>query len=507
MLTMAQVHDIRKLYFEEGRSISQISRDTGFDRKTVRSYINKDDWNAEIPVVADKTEFPKLEPYKSIITEWLEKDKKAKRKQRHTALRVYNRLTEEIAGFNCSYRTVAAYVAKKKKEIFRKEEGFLPLEHPGGEAQVDFGDADFYENGALYSGKYLNVSFPYSNQGFTQLFHGENMECLLEGLKAIFEHIGGVPTRLWFDNSTTIVTKIIMGGGRKLTERFIRFSEHYGFQAVFCNPEAGHEKGNVESKVGYNRRNMLVPVPEFRQIGEFNIELLGKCDKDGHRGHYRKPAFISDLFEEERAKLLPLPAIDFDTAGYHTVNTNGYGRFYLSNGLHEYSSSPKFANARILVKVTSELVIPMDDSNREIVRHRRLYGESKQQSMQWLPYLTQLAKRPAALKYTGIYSMLPKDIQEFLNRCSKGDRGKVLTAIARLTEKNGFESAVAAVNKALCYSAFDVDSLMNLHKQLFNGILQLPPINLNGNIPRLEPTKTDLSEYDKALNQGGAKSC
>ena len=300
------------------------------------------------------------------------------------------------------------------------------------------------------------------------------MECLLEGLKAIFEHIGGVPTRLWFDNSTTIVTKIIMGGGRKLTERFIRFSEHYGFQAVFCNPEAGHEKGNVESKVGYNRRNMLVPVPEFRQIGEFNIELLGKCDKDGHRGHYRKPAFISDLFEEERAKLLPLPAIDFDTAGYHTVNTNGYGRFYLSNGLHEYSSSPKFANARILVKVTSELVIPMDDSNREIVRHRRLYGESKQQSMQWLPYLTQLAKRPAALKYTGIYSMLPKDIQEFLNRCSKGDRGKVLTAIARLTEKNGFESAVAAVNKALCYSAFDVDSLMNLHKQLFNGILQLP---------------------------------
>lgn len=159
------------------------------------------------------------------------------------------------------------------------------------------------------------------------------------------------------------------------------------------------------------------------------------------------------------------------------------------------------------MKVTSELVIPMDDSNREIVRHRRLYGESKQQSMQWLPYLTQLAKRPAALKYTGIYSMLPKDIQEFLNRCSKGDRGKVLTAIARLTEKNGFESAVAAVNKALCYSAFDVDSLMNLHKQLFNGILQLPPINLNGNIPRLEPTKTDLSEYDKALNQGGAKSC
>jgi hypothetical protein len=52
----------------------------------------------------------------------------------------------------------------------------------GGEAQVDFGAADFYENGRRISGKYLQVSFPYSNKGYMQLFHGENMECLLEGV-------------------------------------------------------------------------------------------------------------------------------------------------------------------------------------------------------------------------------------------------------------------------------------------------------------------------------------
>ena len=260
---MAQVHDIRKLYFEEGKSISQISRETGYDRKTVRNFINKEDWNEAVPIIKGETEFPKLEPYKELITKWLVDDKKAKRKQRHTALRVYNRLIEEVDGFNCSYRTVAAFVAIKKKEIFKKAEGYLPLEHPGGEAQVDFGDAQFYENGTLHNGKYLNVSFPFSNKGYLQLFYGENMECLLEGLIAIFYYIGAVPYRLWFDNTKTIVTNILKGGGRDLTERFLRFSEHFGFQAVFCNPESGHEKGNVESKVGYNRRNMLVPIPGF----------------------------------------------------------------------------------------------------------------------------------------------------------------------------------------------------------------------------------------------------
>jgi hypothetical protein len=84
-------------------------------------------------------------------------------------------------------------VAAKKKEIYGDRKAFLSLEHIPGEAQVDFGDADFYENGKLHSGKYLNLSFPHSNKGYMQVFKGENQECLFEGLKTIFEHIGGVP--------------------------------------------------------------------------------------------------------------------------------------------------------------------------------------------------------------------------------------------------------------------------------------------------------------------------
>ena len=133
----------------------------------------------------------------------------------------------------------------KKKLNLNKSSGKLPLLHYPGEAQADFGSATFYENGRMREGKYLVVSFPHSNQGFPQLFYGENMECLLEGLVAIFRHIGGVPREIWFDNTSTIVTKVIKGGGRDLTERFQRFREHHGFKAVFMNPDAGWEKGNV----------------------------------------------------------------------------------------------------------------------------------------------------------------------------------------------------------------------------------------------------------------------
>ena len=200
---MTEISNIRNLYFEEGKNITEINRITGKDRKTIKTYIEKDDWNK--PELSEKIEkdFPKLDPYKSEIDRWITEDKKAKRKQRHTTTRVFNRLVERYGDdFNCSYRTVAGYFSIRKNEIFNSNKGYIPLEHIAGEAQADFGDADYYENEKLYNGKYLNLSFPNSNKGYFQLFKGENQECLFEGLVSIFEHAGGdqrqlkLPTRI-----------------------------------------------------------------------------------------------------------------------------------------------------------------------------------------------------------------------------------------------------------------------------------------------------------------------
>jgi len=506
MLTMTEVDDIRTLYFEKGETITEIAKQTGRDRKTIRKSLAKEDFNAPLPRIG-RQEQKKLSPYTGTIDRWLEQDRKAKRKQRHTAKRVYERLLEKNGGFPCSYRTVAAYVRKRKAEIYGKPRGYLPLEHQPGEAQVDFGSAEFYENGTLVSGKYLNVSFPYSNAGYLQLFPGGNAECLFEGLKRIFEFLGGVPPRLWFDNPPTVVVSVLKGGGRHLTERFLRFKEHHRFEAAFCNPSAGNEKGNVENKVGYHRRNFLVPIPRFQDLEEYNRKLLSKFLEDQQREHYRFGETIASRHEEDRKALLPLPAVSFDCARYEQCLADAYGKFRLTPQ-HTYSASPRFARRRILVKITAEQVIPLDENQRPIAVHRRLYGSGKQESMDWIPYLTQLAKSPGALKYTGIWQLLPETLQACLNGLEKPRRREFLKVLAELTERDGFDRAAASLEDAARKGLTDPESLRVLHNYL-TQIQTQERMDLSGGVqlPPLPAFVFSAGEYDAMIPKGAAQSC
>ena len=503
MLTMDQIHDIRFRYYGKGENVSQIATALQLDWRTVRKYIDMQDFNEPAPKPASDQRFcPKLDPFKPIIDKWLQDDKSAPRKQRHTANQVFKRLKREAQGFTCSYRLVATYVAHRKKQIFTgTKTGYLPLVHRPGEAQVDFGTADFYENGKRITGKYIEVSFPYSNKGYLQLFYGENMECLLEGLDTIFRHIGGVPHELWFDNTKTIVTEIIRKGGRTLTDRFLRFQEHYGFKAVFMNTGEGHEKGNVENKVGYQRRNFLVPVPQFISLADYNRQLLAMCEEDADREHYRRNETIEELFQSDRKALLPLPSIKFELTGRATTKTNKWGKFYMNKGVHEYSVSPKHAETVVNLVTSSGMIIVQDENYREIVRHRRLYGNSKQEQMNWIPYLKQLSLRPRALKYSGIYEMMPKSMQQYLESCKHTEIGQILKILAQLTEKTGFESAVNTVSHALQYQATDSDSLKNLYRRLYTDVPELPPMQLNPGIPTIQPIKPSLIAYDEFIKR------
>lgn len=504
---MDQIHHIRQLFYEQGKNISEIAQETGLSWKTVRKYVDQTDFNQPEPEAKTESRFcPKLDPFKPLIDQWLEDDKKAPRKQRHTAKHIFRRLQKEADGFNCSYRLVCKYVLAKKEELkLKRKEGFIPLVHRPGETQGDFGQADFFESGIRHTGKYFALSFPYSNAGFIQLNYGENMECLLEALVAIFEHLGGVPSEIWFDNTTTIVTKVIRGGGRDITERFARFAEHYRFKAVFMNPASGWEKGNVENKVGYSRRNMLVPVPRFISLPDYNRKLLEECVDDMDREHYmHTDQTISDRFALDSSTLVPLPGIPFDTAGYRTARTNKWGKFTLNNGLHEYSASPAYAEETVHLKLTSAQVIVMDLDNNIIVTHRRLYGKDgeKLQSMEWLPYLKYIARKPRSLHNSGIYDMLPEQMRIYLDSCPNSERGQILRTLSELTERTGFDSALQTVNQAVEYQAVNADSLKNLYRRLFSDIPELPPMKPQPGIPGIAQMPVNLDDYD-ALLKGG----
>ena len=503
MLKMKEITDLRKMYFEDGENISQIQKKTGFDRKTIRKFIDKKDWND--PVHEPATRESKLDVFKEEIDGWLKADKEMRKKQRHTARRVHNRLKEKYNNeFDCSYRTVAKYVAEKKKSIYENKQSFLPLEHKPGEAQVDFGKAEFVENGKRYYGFYLNVSFPYSNAGFLQLFKGENFECLAEGLVNIFVHINGVPHRQWFDNMSTAVKKVLKREKRDLTDSFIKLKEHYCFNAVFCNRNAGNEKGNVENKVGYHRRNLLVPMPEFKDLAEYNKELLQRCERDLDRIHYRKERLISELFKEDLLHCNSLPHVSFVPQTYETVRVDSYGKFTLANGKHSYSSMPRFAGEQVTICKTANEVQILDKDMAVVVTHQRLYGKEQQESMDWIPYLHQLSRKPAALKYSGIYQLLPNQVTDWLDSKNNSGRGKALKLLHDLTSKSSFPVAVDALQTALDYNSSDPESIIAVHAKLISNIPELQPVTLPPSVTDVLTAKPDIMQYDEAfMNAGG----
>lgn len=475
MKNIEQIQMIRRMYAEDV-PISRIASTMHISRPTVYRYIKMGDFNdlakesAKDPTEnAEKGKSPPEEDhsilagYKELIIGWLEADRHEILKQRHTNYRIYTRLRDE-AGFQGSRATVDNYVRQLRKEmgVFKKKsdtEGYLPLEHPPGTAQVDFGKARYIENGISHFGSFCGIDFPYSNQAYIQLKPGENLECLLESLQAIFFHLGGVPREIWFDNASCITGFDSNGMRSYVSERFILFSMHYGFTYFFMNRGKGNEKGAVEKSIGTYRNNILVPVPDFESLDDYNKGLPKKCeDFIGKKNHYKKGIPIRQLAEEDRAALLPLPRSPFDTAQNRKVHTDKCGIFTLQDGLHRYSSSPGFCEEDLNIRVTSTVVEVMDDKRRLIVTHPRMYGGKGEhmERIDYIPYLEFMARKPNSFRNMPVREMMPDFLCTYMDGLSNTDRGKALEALWKLIQKGkSFRDAVDTMAASLQNGHFE----------------------------------------------------
>lgn len=185
----------------------------------------------------------------------------------------------------------------KKCRSFQTEKANLELIWDPGPAQVDFGEADFYEAGKLCRKKYLTVSFPYSNDGYSQVFGGETAECVCQGLQDIFEFIGGVPPLLIFDNATGVGRRI--GDAIHESELFSRFRAHYHFRVRFCNPYSGWEKGNL-AMCSYSIKEIYVIEPNVAlNYRNMWLSFSGMVALKVWTGGSKSPGIISHAFSDE----------------------------------------------------------------------------------------------------------------------------------------------------------------------------------------------------------------
>ena len=371
---MTDKNSIRQLW-RQGDNVSEIARKTGVSRDTVYKYRDMDDFSPEPPT--GRPHGSKLDPYRPLIESWLDEDMRSGRKQRHTAKRVFDRLVSEH-GADVSLSTVERCVRemRARRSSEAADGQYLDLVWAPGEAQADFGEADFYVRGMRARLSFFVVTFPYSNVGLAQLFPGETSECVCQALRNVFEFVGGVPTKIVFDNATGVGRR--MGDRVRTTELFAACSAHYGFRYRFCNPASGNEKGSVENKVGFIRRNLFVPVPQVWDAGAFNRRLLDRCLEAGDKPHWVKGERELDLFEADRLAMLGLPAKPLDCVTYVTRTADKKGKVSVGErGRHLYSTHPSLARRRLVVGLRATTVTVCDPETGEVVcDHPRAYGSA-----------------------------------------------------------------------------------------------------------------------------------
>jgi hypothetical protein len=156
--------------------------------------------------------------------------------------------------------------------------------------------------------KYVVVTLPYSNVYFAKSYPVERLECLLDGLHAGFVYLGGVPERVVFDNPSGVVKKIFKGRDREVTDTFAAFRGGYPFEAEFCAPRKGWEKGSVETGVKYVRNNVFRPMPQADSFEQLNAQLLAELEADMEGRVVSDGRPVREAWEQERASLRPLPA-------------------------------------------------------------------------------------------------------------------------------------------------------------------------------------------------------
>ena len=204
MISMSKVNDIRRLR-REGETVASIARRVGVSRDTVYKYLSLGDLSPKAPVRGVRRS--RLDPYRPLIEHWLDEDRENWRKQRHTAHRIWVRLTEE-EHVQVSEARVRQYVRMVRDERRpAAHEQMLDLEWAPGTAQADFGEADFYLRGTRARLSYFVLSFPFSNVGLAQVYPSENAECVCQALRNVFEFVGGVPVLVQGDVKKGFVTE------------------------------------------------------------------------------------------------------------------------------------------------------------------------------------------------------------------------------------------------------------------------------------------------------------
>ncbi|MEY4932175.1 MAG: hypothetical protein RLZZ403_495 [Pseudomonadota bacterium] len=402
---------------------------------------------------------PKLDPFVSIIDQILEDDKARPAKQRHTSKRIFERLRDEH-GYAGGLTIVKDYVLGQRQ---RQREMFVPLVHPPGHAQVDFGEAVGIIGGVKRKIHFFTFDLPHSDACFVVGYPAETTEAFCDGHVRAFAFFGGVPRSILYDNTRIAVARILGDGKRQRTRVFAELQSHYLFEDRFGRPGKGNDKGKVEGLVGYARRNFLVPIPVFESFEALNAYLLECCRRRQAERLRGREGTIGERLERDLAAFqTPLPP-PYDAC--EKVATTVSSLSLVRYRLNDYSVPTTYGHREVLVRgYVHEVVISCGAET--IARHVRSY-EREDFVFDPLHYLALLEQKINALDQAAPLAgwQLPEAFATLrrLLEARMGKQGKrEFVQVLRLMEVFRIDDVAAGVRDAIDRGVIGFDAVKHL---------------------------------------------
>ena len=491
---------IRRWHFRDHCSIREISRRTGLARNTVRKYLR-------LEQVEPRFNLPdrpsKLDPYADKLSAMLRVETGRSRKHKRTIRQLHADLVG--LGYEGSYNRVAAYAREWKAARQREQHSsgsgtFVPLAFVPGEA-FQF---DWSEDWAIIAGERTKLQIAHTKLSYSRAFTLrayllQTHEMLFDAHNHAFRVLGGVPRRGIYDNMKTAIDKVGRGKQRQVNIRFSAMVSHFLFEAEFCNPASGWEKGQVEKNVQDARHRLWQPMPSFPSLEALNTWLEARCrELWSVTSHGSQTGTVADVWAEDVRHLMAMPR-PFDGFVEHTKRVSPTCLVHLER--NRYSAPASFANRPVSLRVYPDRIVLVAEG-QTIAEHRRVFARSHDRQTttvyDWHHYLAVVQRKPGALRNGAPFAEMPdafRVLQQHLLRTPGGDREMV--EILALVLQHDEQAVLAAVEMALQAGVPTKTHIINLLHRLLDGKpLTAPTIDAPQALALVTEPQANVERYD-----------
>lgn len=496
---MESAAKIRRLVISGERSMRSLSRETGLSRNTVKKYATDPS-----PPRYRRSGAPvrhKLQGYEDRLHEMWSQDQQRARRERRTALKLYEQLVVE--GYTGSYSPVCRYIKFLRESDPSYSNAFIPLLFKSGDAlQFDWSEEVIVLGGVERRIKVAHFRLCYSRKSFVIAYPNESQEMVLDAFARALDFYGGVPRRVIIDNPKTMVTYVSRSKDRIFHPRFMALMNHYAIEPVACTPASGWEKGQIENQVQNIRRWLFTPKLKFDDLDSLNDWLRQGCVDLSARPHPdQKHRTIAKVFDEERVVLRPLGQ-GFD--GYVERATRVRSTCLVQYDSNRYSVPSDYAGKAISLRAYANRIVVVANNNI-IAEHKRCFARNVSVFEPW-HYVSLLSRKPGALRNGAPFEQwqLPAamtQIKDHYMTVTGGDRDFVTLLL--LVQEHGIELIDMACELALEQKTIRLPAVINLMYQLIEPVIEPLPA------PHTYPQLTKLPEanckrYEMLYARGAA---